>query len=206
MCCTQKDFRCVLFDFFAGLCYIKGTKEKGADGDSKHRAKAKANRGEWKPGASSTFAEYPSELQAEPLVKPCRFFHRYRKRVCWYAAIGGSRSNVFVLFAGRRRFFVFDSERRFKSRNACGKRRRVWFHKKANLLQEDFDVLYDKVSANLNFIEREKAVEKFWEDNQIFEKEHRLAQKRPDIHFMTARRQPTENPISAMWKHAPLRI
>ena len=67
-------------------------------------------------------------------------------------------------------FFVFDSERRFKSRNACGKRRRVWFHKKANLLQEDFDVLYDKVSANLNFIEREKAVEKFWEDNQIFEK------------------------------------
>ena len=97
-------------------------------------------------------------------------FHRYRKRVCWYAAIGGSRSNVFVLFAGRRHFFVFDSERRFKSRNACGKRRRVWFHKKANLLQEDFDVLYDKVSANLNFIEREKAVEKFWEDNQIFEK------------------------------------
>ena len=31
-------------------------------------------------------------------------------------------------------------------------------------------MLYDKVSANLNFIEREKAVEKFWEDNQIFEK------------------------------------
>ena len=31
-------------------------------------------------------------------------------------------------------------------------------------------MLYDKVSANLNFIEREKAVEKFWEDNRIFEK------------------------------------
>ena len=72
----------------------------------------------------------------------------------------------------------------------------MWFHKKANLLQEDFDVLYDKVSANLNFIEREKAVEKFWEDNQIFEKS------------IDSRRngRPTENPISAMWKHAPLRI
>lgn len=31
-------------------------------------------------------------------------------------------------------------------------------------------MLYDKVSANLNFVEREKAVEKFWEENRIFEK------------------------------------
>ncbi|WP_312694196.1 isoleucine--tRNA ligase [Caproiciproducens sp.] len=30
--------------------------------------------------------------------------------------------------------------------------------------------MYDKVPANLNFVEREKKVEKFWEENQIFEK------------------------------------
>ncbi len=30
--------------------------------------------------------------------------------------------------------------------------------------------MYEKVSTNLNFVEREKKVEKFWKDNQIFEK------------------------------------
>ena len=30
--------------------------------------------------------------------------------------------------------------------------------------------MYEKVSTNLNFVEREKATEKFWRDNQIFEK------------------------------------
>lgn len=30
--------------------------------------------------------------------------------------------------------------------------------------------MYEKVSTNLNFVEREKAVEKFWKDNSIFEK------------------------------------
>ncbi len=31
-------------------------------------------------------------------------------------------------------------------------------------------MLYDKVSTNLNFVDREKNTEKFWKDNQIFEK------------------------------------
>ena len=30
--------------------------------------------------------------------------------------------------------------------------------------------MYKKVSANLNFVEREKAVEEFWKENKIFEK------------------------------------
>ena len=30
--------------------------------------------------------------------------------------------------------------------------------------------MYEKVSANLNFVEREKKIEKFWEDNNIFQK------------------------------------
>ena len=30
--------------------------------------------------------------------------------------------------------------------------------------------IYEKVSTNLNFVEREKQTRKFWEDNKIFEK------------------------------------
>ena len=30
--------------------------------------------------------------------------------------------------------------------------------------------MYRKVDTNLNFVSREKETEKFWEDNQIFEK------------------------------------
>ena len=30
--------------------------------------------------------------------------------------------------------------------------------------------MYDKVSTDLKFVEREKEVEKFWEDEHIFEK------------------------------------
>ena len=29
---------------------------------------------------------------------------------------------------------------------------------------------YEKVSTDMNFVDREKAVEKFWKENQIFEK------------------------------------
>lgn len=36
--------------------------------------------------------------------------------------------------------------------------------------QKGVRMLYNKVSTNLNFVEREKEVEKFWKDNQIFEK------------------------------------
>ena len=68
-------------------------------------------------------------------------------------------------------------------------------------------MLYDKVSANLNFIRAGKGC---WRSSgrttQIFEKSIDSRQKRAGhIHFMTARRQPTENPISAMWKHAPIK-
>jgi len=30
--------------------------------------------------------------------------------------------------------------------------------------------MYKKVSTDLNFVDREKAVEKFWKENHIFEK------------------------------------
>ena len=30
--------------------------------------------------------------------------------------------------------------------------------------------MYEKVSTNLNFVDREKKIEEFWEENHIFEK------------------------------------
>ena len=32
--------------------------------------------------------------------------------------------------------------------------------------------MYKKVSTNLNFVDREKETEKFWDDNHIFEKKY----------------------------------
>ena len=31
------------------------------------------------------------------------------------------------------------------------------------------DIMYKKVSTDMNFVDREKETEKFWEDNHIFE-------------------------------------
>ncbi|HIU03592.1 MAG TPA: isoleucine--tRNA ligase [Candidatus Onthocola gallistercoris] len=43
--------------------------------------------------------------------------------------------------------------------------------------------MYDKVSANLNFVEREKKVEKFWEDEHIFEKSIEDRKGAPEFTF-----------------------
>lgn len=46
--------------------------------------------------------------------------------------------------------------------------------------------MYDKVSTNLNFVEREKNIEKFWEDHQIFEKASTAVKRAKPTHSMTA--------------------
>ena len=43
--------------------------------------------------------------------------------------------------------------------------------------------LYEKVSTNLNFVEREKATRKFWEENKIFEKSIECAEGRENYTF-----------------------
>jgi len=57
--------------------------------------------------------------------------------------------------------------------------------------------MYQKVSTNMNFVEREKKTEEFWRENHIFEKSIEQRKQGRRIRFMTARRQPTESPISA---------
>jgi isoleucyl-tRNA synthetase len=43
--------------------------------------------------------------------------------------------------------------------------------------------MYDKVATNLNFVEREKATEKFWKDNAIFEKSIKMRENAPSYTF-----------------------
>ena len=43
--------------------------------------------------------------------------------------------------------------------------------------------MYEKVSTNLNFVDREKKVEKFWNDNHIFEKSIEAKKKGPEFVF-----------------------
>ena len=43
--------------------------------------------------------------------------------------------------------------------------------------------MYKKVSTDMNFVEREKQVEKFWEDNQIFEKGMKVREGNPSYVF-----------------------
>lgn len=43
--------------------------------------------------------------------------------------------------------------------------------------------MYDKVSANQNFVEREQKIEKFWADNMIFEKSIEMRQHSPEFTF-----------------------
>ena len=43
--------------------------------------------------------------------------------------------------------------------------------------------MYNKVSTNLNFVEREKATEQFWKDNAIFEKSIKMRENSPSYTF-----------------------
>ena len=43
--------------------------------------------------------------------------------------------------------------------------------------------MYKKVSTDMNFVEREKQVEKFWDDNQIFEKSMKVREGNPSYVF-----------------------
>ena len=45
-------------------------------------------------------------------------------------------------------------------------------------------MVYEKVSSDMNFVDREKQVEKFWKDNDIFQKSIDNRKKGVHIHFM----------------------
>ena len=57
--------------------------------------------------------------------------------------------------------------------------------------------MYKKVSTDMNFVSREKEVEKFWDENHIFEKSIEERKGCPDYIFYDGPRQQMGNRISA---------
>ena len=60
--------------------------------------------------------------------------------------------------------------------------------------------MYNKVDTNLNFMEREKNVEQFWRDNDIFKKSMEQRKQVRPTHSMTDLRLQTASRISDIWK------
>ena len=58
--------------------------------------------------------------------------------------------------------------------------------------------MYEKVPTSLDFVAREKAIEKFWKEHDIFEKSIDSRKNAPPTPFMTARPRPMASRISAM--------
>ncbi len=56
--------------------------------------------------------------------------------------------------------------------------------------------MYKKVSTNLNFVDREKETEKFWDDNHIFKKSMETREGDPVTLSMMDHQQPMVNLIS----------
>lgn len=58
--------------------------------------------------------------------------------------------------------------------------------------------MYQKVDTDLNFVKREKEVEKFWKENDIFKKSMDSRKEGKPILSMTALLQPMASPILVM--------
>ena len=66
--------------------------------------------------------------------------------------------------------------------------------------------MYQSVSPNVNFVEQEKKIEAFWEEEHIFEKSIDSRKKGTRMSFMTAPPRPTASPTSGMCLPALSRI
>lgn len=58
--------------------------------------------------------------------------------------------------------------------------------------------MYNKVSTGMNFVEREKEVEKFWKDKDIFLQKYKRVRGHQRICFTMDRQLRTENRILVM--------
>lgn len=74
-------------------------------------------------------------------------FSRYRERICWYVGI---RTLLIVM----------------KLRTSANLMAEVILI----IFERKFNSMYEKVSTDLNLVQREKQVEKFWKDHDILKK------------------------------------
>lgn len=63
--------------------------------------------------------------------------------------------------------------------------------------KKEEEEMYQKVSTDLKFVDREKKTEKFWADNKILRRVWKIVRRGRHIRFMTDLRQRTGNRISA---------
>ena len=87
-------------------------------------------------------------------------FSRYRERICWYAGI---RTLLIVM----------------KLRTSANLMAEVILI----IFERKFNSMYEKVSTDLNLVQREKQVEKFWKDHDIFKKSMKLREGCPSYTF-----------------------
>ena len=87
-------------------------------------------------------------------------FSRYRERICWYVGI---RTLLIVM----------------KLRTSANLMAEVILI----IFERKFDSMYEKVSTDLNLVQREKQVEKFWKDHDIFKKSMKLREGCPTYTF-----------------------
>ena len=87
-------------------------------------------------------------------------FSRYRERICWYVGI----STLLIVM---------------KLRTSANLMAEVIFI----ILERKLNSMYEKVSTDLNLVQREKQVEKFWKDHDIFRKSMKLREGCPSYTF-----------------------
>ena len=87
-------------------------------------------------------------------------FCRYRERICWYVGI---RTLLIVM----------------KLRTSANLMAEVILI----IFERKFNSMYEKVSTDLNLVQREKQVEKFWKDHDIFKKSMKLREGCPTYTF-----------------------
>ena len=87
-------------------------------------------------------------------------FSRYRERICWYVGI---RTLLIVM----------------KLRTSANLMAEVILI----IFERKFNSMYEKVSTDLNLVQREKQVEKFWKDHDIFKKSMKLREGCPSYTF-----------------------
>lgn len=87
-------------------------------------------------------------------------FFRYRERICWYVGI---RTLLIVM----------------KLRTSANLMAEVILI----IFERKFNSMYEKVSTDLNLVQREKQVEKFWKDHDIFKKSMKLREGCPSYTF-----------------------
>ena len=66
--------------------------------------------------------------------------------------------------------------------------------------------MYKQITANVGTVEREKQVEKFWREKDIFRKSMESRKEGPIYTFYDGPPTANGNPTSAMWRPGPSRI